>query len=217
METNQIYSKTNFKFFNKKLIIAIIFFTLAVFSFPGLLWQTGPYMDDSIAMHMAQMQDFVFGQDLIFTYGPLGYLIKPFYITTPLWIHSAAFLAISHVLTFTSFGFFSIKREIALKHVIPIAIILSFYTTLTTSPYVYLASLALLFFLYLSSTKKLSFLIKSSFLISLSFGCSILFFVKFDLAIASFGLLFLFSIFFLSSILRAYRLYDKVQLKTVPC
>lgn len=197
METNQTYSKTNFKFFNKKIIIAIIFIITAVWSFPELLWQTMPYRDDSIAMHMVKIQGFVFGEDIIFVHGPLAYLIKPFYITTPLWISSVAFLAISHVLTFATFGLFCIKREIALKHVIPISIMLIFWSTIPNSPYVYLAALALSFFLYLSSTKKLSFLIKLPFLITLSFSCSFLFFIKFDLAIASLGLLLVFSLFLL--------------------
>jgi hypothetical protein len=63
------------RMFGTAIIAAVIFLIVA----PGLPYTPGPGLDASwtFGINMGHFQRMVFGRDIIFTYGPLGYLITP--------------------------------------------------------------------------------------------------------------------------------------------
>lgn len=53
-------------------------------------------------LHKANLERFVFGSDIVFTYGPLGYLLFPLYITKTLYLRSLLYVLSEHALMFLS-------------------------------------------------------------------------------------------------------------------
>ncbi|MBF0554717.1 MAG: hypothetical protein HQK96_09225, partial [Nitrospirae bacterium] len=78
-----------------------IVITIAAFlSLPILFAPLSGRLDDSwkFALHKARLSGLVFGTDIVFTYGPLGYLTCPLYIDRGLWLHTLLYTLITHAL-----------------------------------------------------------------------------------------------------------------------
>ena len=48
-------------------------------------------------IHKAKLLGLVFGRDIVFTYGPLGYLLYPVYVGRSLWFQALLFSLATHV------------------------------------------------------------------------------------------------------------------------
>ena len=64
---------------NRIIAKILFFFVQAVLFFPLVIYPVESNLDPSwrYGLHLFHLNDFVFGRDLIFTYGPLGYLMYP--------------------------------------------------------------------------------------------------------------------------------------------
>jgi hypothetical protein len=73
------------------LAAALILAAIFVIVIPGLPFAPGSGLDSSwiIGINLAHFHRMIFGQDIIFTYGPLGYLIAPSFPYANLWAEFA--------------------------------------------------------------------------------------------------------------------------------
>ncbi|MEO5361168.1 MAG: hypothetical protein H7843_12095 [Nitrospirota bacterium] len=81
---------------NTTIVITIA----AVLSIPLLFAPLSGSLDDSwkFAIHNARLTGLVFGTDVVFTFGPLGYLTYPLYIDRGLWLHTLLYTMLTHLL-----------------------------------------------------------------------------------------------------------------------
>lgn len=89
----------------------VVIITAALFSIPLLFASLSGSVDDSwkFAIHKAKLSGLVFGTDIVFTYGPLGYLTCPIYIDRGLWLNTLLYTMVTHVLFWGALYLF-IKR-----------------------------------------------------------------------------------------------------------
>ena len=94
--------------------VALLNFPNLNIDFHDLFWIDGWGPDPSmfVALHMAVRDGLQFGRDVIFTYGPLGYLTFAVYVDDTLWIQAVIYQLATHVLLFTSL-FLLLRREAA--------------------------------------------------------------------------------------------------------
>src|SRR6185437_14295861 len=176
----------------KFVIIILSFF--ALWSFPFTFAPVTGGLDSSWAMslQMAIGKHLAWGSDLIFTYGPLGYLVTvPFDIVNSLWKNIFFYKIISHALLFFVSYLFIIKTQYPLRNTIVFGIISIIAEKLN---YVYFPLIGLIYgyFLYFEYSKRIAYIIP------LSFASAFLFFTKQDLAIGSLSVMlcFLFLLLF---------------------
>ncbi|MBF0487615.1 MAG: hypothetical protein HQK98_05580 [Nitrospirae bacterium] len=83
----------------------------ALLSLPVVFTPLSGRLDDSwrFALHKARLNGLVFGTDIVFTYGPLGYLTCPLYIDWGLWLQSLLYTLITHALFWGAIYYF-LKR-----------------------------------------------------------------------------------------------------------
>lgn len=168
---------------NKKkiLLVATILFIFSLWGFPETLDHAVPGLDPSwdIALQMAIEKHLVWGSDLIFTYGPLGYLVAaPINIVGSLWDNVFFYKVAAHALFLLVSYFFIIKTKYPIRNAISFGIVSILIEKLD---YVYFPLLGLIYayFLYYEHSKR------SILLIPISFATAFLFFTKHDLAIGS--------------------------------
>jgi hypothetical protein len=72
---------------------------LAVTSWPVLGITAGPGLDPSwrIALHMAASRGLDFGREVVFTYGPLGFLSQPVFVTPTTGLAALLFVFVAHL------------------------------------------------------------------------------------------------------------------------
>jgi len=186
-------SLVHFPFLRKqKFIVSIIIVFFWIWSFPNTLSPVDGGLDSSwvIGIHIAKLQNFVWGTDIVWTYGPLGYLFFPINIDNELWTQSVAFWIIMHSLFFLVLNFFLIKTKFPIRN----AIIFGFFLVIFLKyPPIYLPLIGMLlgFFLYLQFYKK------NYFVLPLTFSTAFLMYTKFDLGLGVLSILLLSCIYLL--------------------
>ncbi|MBF0320571.1 MAG: hypothetical protein HQL01_12290 [Nitrospirae bacterium] len=101
------------------IVIAIA----AILTIPLLLMALSGEMDDSwrYAIHKAKLDGLVFGTDIVFTFGPLGYLTYPVYIDRGLWLNTLLFSVATHLLFWGAIYYFLKRHRAGLAGTIYIA------------------------------------------------------------------------------------------------
>ncbi len=64
-----------------------------------------------IGLHKANMQGMIHGKDIVFTYGPLGFLTVPIFISRNQWLYSAVYTLSVYGLTLSSFSLYVRKTK----------------------------------------------------------------------------------------------------------
>lgn len=173
-------------------IVFLIIILFAILSFPPILQNPSSGLDGSwiLGLELAQLENFVWGEDLSFTYGPLSYLYRPLNIDQSLWIDAVIFRIFSYALFYLVLGIFVAKTNSPIRNSI---ILGSISVILVTQTFVYfpISGLLLSFYLYLQYSKNYKILIP------IIFVSSFLFFLKFDVALMSMSILILSCIFLL--------------------
>jgi len=167
-----------------KFVVFLLIILFGIWSFPNVLSPTTGGLDPSwnIALHMAKIQDLVWGQDLMMTNGPLAYLTLTINIDQTLWNHSFFYKIVVHILFFIVIGLFSYKTKNPLLSIIALGI-LSVFLVLVIPKYYPMLGLMLGWYLYLEHSKKYLFLIP------LSFTPAFFSFVKADVFLGSFSII----------------------------
>src|SRR4051794_27622935 len=71
--------------------VATLALALAAWPVPGMQPRAGLDPSWQIALHMAASDRLTYGRDVVFTYGPLGFLSIPLTVTVPTAVASIAF------------------------------------------------------------------------------------------------------------------------------
>jgi len=170
---------------NKRLVLPIIVFFL-IWTVPDILNQVNGGLDPSwiLAIHLAKLTEFTWGSEIVWTYGPLGYLLHPINVDAYLWSHVVIYKIISHILFFTIIGFFSYKTKFPVITALSFGF-LSIFLTDRAITYYPIIGILLGYFLYIEYCKKWILIIP------LSIATSFLFFTKGDLGFGSLSILVL--------------------------
>lgn len=165
---------------NKKILVGLVLAFFTVWSFPALLYNASYGLDPSwvIAIHMAKIQHLAWGTDLIFTYGPLGYLLYPININHDVWSQTVSYTIISHTLFFLVLFIFVIKTKSAFRNAILFGL-LSVILVKLGHEYLPLFGLLLSFYLYLQYS------VRKIILIPMVFSAAFLMYTKLDLGTGS--------------------------------
>jgi hypothetical protein len=143
-----------------------------------------------LGIHWAHLKNFVWGDDFVFTYGPLSYLFHRINIDSDLWLQTITYKIISTLLFYTVLALFVLKTSNPIRNSIVLGLI-SLFLTRVTFVYFPLMGLLLGFYLYLQYAKN------KLFLIPLIFGCSFLAFQKFDGVLISLSFIGISSLYFI--------------------
>jgi hypothetical protein len=86
----------------KKIVLAALVVVLGIWTMPPLIISPQSGLDASwmIGMNLALLKQLRFGEDIVFTFGPLGFLYAPYYIDFTLWAISSTFSLAAHFLFF---------------------------------------------------------------------------------------------------------------------
>jgi hypothetical protein len=89
------------------------FMTLAVVTFPPGLFPAEAGLDPSwvIGLHLGVANGFLFGKDILFTYGPLGYLCYPVFVARDLWMSAVIFGDAVHLAFFLLLAAFALRSN----------------------------------------------------------------------------------------------------------
>ena len=102
--------------FRTKIESVVLFCSFLVawlLTFPAPLWVVTSGLDPSwiLALHLAVAKGFVFGENVLFSYGPLGYLFFPLYINYSLWTSSVIFRNIVHTGFYATLAVFALRSN----------------------------------------------------------------------------------------------------------
>ena len=167
-----------------------------VLTMPDLSVDTAGPVDASwmIALHKADIQGMIHGKDIVFTYGPLGFLTAPIFISRNQWLYSAVYTLSVYVLTILSFSLYVRKTRANLVNTIILTVIFvavfSFRAFCSGSDFGLPLSVFIFSYLYVLGEKRLPLLF------GLAFLYSVLPFIKFTYALMVFitGVAFLFGL-----------------------
>src|SRR3990170_1561694 len=134
------------------ILVPIIILTLGIWTMPGLLESPMSGLDPSwrIGLNMAMMKNFQFGQDIVYNFGPLGYLFQPTYVDFILWAISSSFTVIIHFLFLSTMAMLALKSSATWKqHVLLVpALLLAIFFFIE---YKVLLTAMILFYLIMTS------------------------------------------------------------------
>ncbi len=159
--------------------VIILSFPLLVFDIPDgtldISWEIG--------LHKAHILGIVHGRDVLFTYGPLGFLTIPYFISKNTWLYSAGYTLLVYILTLFSFALYIRKTKANLINTALLALIfiVVFRAPFSGSDYGLATSLVIFSYLYTLGPERILFLCFIAFLYS------ILPFIKFSYAIMCAG------------------------------
>ncbi|KJR41877.1 transmembrane protein [Candidatus Magnetoovum chiemensis] len=156
--------------------------TSAVFTFPVVFVQITAGLDPSwiVALHEAKRKGLIFGADIVFTYGPLGYAAFPIYITETLWLQSAAFTLSVYLLFFYGVYLFLKRAASNLITVLFVSAALIILCQYVLEMHFYIIFLVYSFLYLISSKRRFAFRL----FLALIFSVSV--YIKFILGAAGF-------------------------------
>ncbi len=166
--------------------VYVAFMALAVLTLPDTLWGITPGIDISwiIGLHLAADNGLVFGRDILFTYGPLGFLMFPLLINPWLWALSVIFRDVTHIAFFMSLAAFSLHSENRMFNAVIIGVLApAIEPFLLIGTFVYELGVAFVLTFYLFTRNG-----KRNYLTLLAILAGISFYVKADLGLLSFSL-----------------------------
>ncbi|MGA2916364.1 MAG: hypothetical protein ABSE89_10095 [Sedimentisphaerales bacterium] len=166
-----------------KFQVAVLIYVI-ILTFPPLIIDVSSNVDYSwyVGLHKAAEEGLIYGRDIVFTYGPLGFLTVPIFINKTLWAYSALYtLAIYALLVFACSLFLrKMKANLVKTVVFAVVFITIFNGMLNWRPgrdFELLVSLFIFSYLYILSKGNLIGLS------GLAFLCSVLPFIKFSAAL----------------------------------
>jgi len=94
-------------------LVGIIFAVCCIVTFPRPLVIAQVGLDPAwmLGLHVAVSDGMIFGRDVLFTYGPLGFVFFPMYVTQGLWLTSVIFEAVVHVAFYAALLVLVLNRE----------------------------------------------------------------------------------------------------------
>jgi len=163
--------------------ILIFFF---IWSLPYQILPTNYELDPSwqIGIHLAKLNGLVWGTEIIWTYGPLGYLVIPINIDQSLWSQAFFYKITAHALFFLVITLLCFKTRFPYLTALAFGILSVYLPDRLLVEYTVIG-LLLGFYLYLEYSKK------PILLLPLAFSAAIMFYIKGELAVGSLSILVL--------------------------
>jgi hypothetical protein len=137
-------------------------------------------MSWSIGLHKAADAGLIFGKDIVFTYGPLGFLTVPIFVKGNLWAYSAIYTLAVYALMIFGFLLYIRKTKASLEQTVILAVsyIAASRGLVAGRDLELMLSIFIFSYLYILGPKKLPLLL------GLSFLYSVLPFIKFSSVVA---------------------------------
>ena len=168
-----------------RLITFAIFVTIGLLTLPEPLWLAEAGLDPSwvLGLHLAAANGFIFGKDIISTYGPLGYLNFPLCVNIDLWRSAVLFTDVVHIAFFISIAAVVLLNESRLLSGLTLGLSAPLITSFLDTPY----TLGALFVIasYFVAAGRQAF----KYLFFLAFATAVTFYVKADLGALTFATL----------------------------
>jgi hypothetical protein len=126
---------TGYRKHRKSLIIILVFGMIGFLTIPNLLLMPSPGVDDSwvVGLNMAKIHGYQFGKDIVFTFGPLGFMYSPVFCQFNIWCISSAFSLFAHLLLIYSIVIMMKKSSASLTDYLLMGITLLMFALLITS------------------------------------------------------------------------------------
>ena len=164
-------------YFQVVLLICVIILT-----FPSLIIDASSNIDLSwfIGLHKATNEGLIYGRDIVFTYGPLGFLTVPVFVNKNLWAYSAVYTLAVYALTLFGCSLYLRKMKANLVKTVIFAVIFVVVCGGLFPGRDFELLLSVFIFSYLYTLGKRGLIL----LLGLAFLYSILPFIKFSAALA---------------------------------
>jgi len=132
------------------LLVVLCFAGAWVVTFPAPFWLAGAGLDNSwiVALHLAVANGLIFGRDILFSYGPLGYLFFPLGLSVRLWVEAVIFRLAMHTLFYLALMMITFKSENRIFNAVLLAFSGTMIEVVLQEPYL-LAAVVFLFSFYL--------------------------------------------------------------------
>ncbi len=181
---------------SRNFIITFLFLVIGFLTIPQLLRFPDSGLDRSwqIGLHMAAISKFQFGTDIIFTFGPLGFLYRPVFCEFNTWIISAAFILFVHCLLIYSITIVMKRFLVHPLDYVMMAIVLILAIPTTHLEYKLLFSISLL--LYLANTNKPKTTRCLALISFVSFLIAVVSLLKFTATVISFSMIVFMVVFY---------------------
>ncbi len=174
-------------YFQVVLLICVVMLTI-----PSLFINSSAGLDPSwyIGLHKAANEGLIFGRDIVFTYGPLGFLTVPTFVSRNLWVCSALYILLMYVLTVFGCSLYLRKMKANLIKTVIFVVVFTVALRFLHSGFDFELILCTLIFSYLYTLRKRAVFL----LLGLAFLYGIQPFIKFSsvLAVGVIGLVFLY-------------------------
>jgi hypothetical protein len=117
--------------------VYMAFTALAIFTLPSSLWGISAGLDSSwvVGLHLAAANGLVYGRDVLFSYGPLGFLMFPLLINARLWTFAVIVRDLIHMALFISLAAFVSHTENRLVNAIMLGVSAPFIETFLGTVY----------------------------------------------------------------------------------
>ncbi len=187
---------TGYQKFRRNLVITLVFWTIGFLTIPNLLPLSGGGLDNSwkIGLNMARISGLQFGKDIVFTFGPLGFMYLPIFCEFHTWFISAIFNLFVHFLLIQTIVFIMKKFSAGLWDYVLTGIALLLALFITSTEYKLLFSLTILLYFSIvnqSHSKRLLMLC-----VFVSFLMAVVSLIKFTAMLVSGGILMFMIVFY---------------------
>jgi hypothetical protein len=179
----------DYRKFSRNLVVTIVFWTIGFLTIPNLLLFPKAGLDDSweVGLNLARISGLQFGKDIVFTFGPLGFMYQPVFCEPNAWLISAIFNLFAHFLLIQTIVFIMKKLSAGLWDYVLMGITLIFALPVTCVEYKLLFALTILLYFSIvnqSHPKRLLMLC-----VFVSFLMAVVSLVKFTAMLVSAGIL----------------------------
>jgi hypothetical protein len=185
MITNQNRSSASLLRLDKLSVAVCVAFTaLAVFTLPSSLQGAEAGLDPSwvLGLHLAAANGLVYGRDILFSYGPLGFLMFPLLVSTWLWFFAVIVRDLVHIAFFLSLAVFALRSENRLVNAIMLGVSAPIIEPFLGTAYTLGVVILVMSYLAVCSAKR-------AYLVLLSVVAALSFYIKADIGILSLAIM----------------------------
>ena len=190
-------SLTDYKKHIRNLIIILVFGTIGFLTIPPLLVLPYSGIESSwvVGLNMAKIYGFQFGKDIVFPFGPLGFMYYPFFCEFNTWLISATFCLFVRCLFIYSIIFMIRKLSICPRDCVLMGIALMVALSVMRIEYELLFSILILLYLSIVSPPNPKRLLMLYVFIFFLIAAASL--IKFTAMLISFSILLFMVVFYL--------------------
>jgi hypothetical protein len=191
----EISSHIDFKKYPGNILISLIFWTIGFLTIPNLLGvpSNSPESSWIIGLNMAKALGLQFGKDIVFPFGPLGFMYQPYFCEFNTWLISSASCLFAHCLLIFSIILMIKKSSIRTIDCVLMGVTLMLALPQTQIEYKLLFSVLIL--LYLSIVNPFNPKTRLILYVFVSFIMAVASLIKFTAMLTTVGILIFMFVF----------------------